>query len=174
MKAKLKDGNFTLWESDRAKLIIQGEETFLSLLSERRDRNVLSPYFLRDDPQPISNHRLIHGIGNADALVAVGPVRVGVAEEEVVPGNDEDFAFLQSFVEFLRGDRQAGKPEPEEQRTLAAVHVPLDVVAECFQCSLAGELAFFLIEWPDDFAAEAENLAGADERQSDLLADVRV
>ena len=106
--------------------------------------------------------------------MAVRPVFVRVTEEEVLAGDDEDFAFFQAFVEFLGGDRQAGKPEPEEQRALAAVHEPVDVVAEGVHRGLAGEPAFFLVERAHHLAAEAQDLAGLDQRQGDLLADVRV
>ena len=39
---------------------------------------------------------------------------------------------------------------------------------------LPGELAFLLVKRPYHLAAEAEDLSGPDERQGDLLADVRI
>ena len=106
--------------------------------------------------------------------MAVRPGFVVVAEEEVLAGDDEDFAFFQAFIEFLGGNRQPREPEPQEKRALAAVHEPLDVVAERLHRRLPGEFAFFLVKRPHHLAAEAEDLAGLDERQGDLLADVRI
>ena len=61
--------------------------------------------FLGDDSEAVADHGFVHGVGDPDTLVAVAPAFVSVAEEEVVAGDDEDFAFFQTIIKFLRGDR---------------------------------------------------------------------
>jgi len=100
-------------------------------------------------------------IGNAQAFVAVRPVIISFeSEETVVPGNHQYLASFEPLIEFHRGDRQSGKPQPQEQRALAAMHEPIHVIAERLVRRRAGEAAFCLVKWPDDLVAQTQDLSG--------------
>jgi hypothetical protein len=55
-------------------------------------------HFIGDDLEALAHHGLIHGVGDPDAFVPVGPVIVLVAEEEVVSWNDQHAARLEAAV----------------------------------------------------------------------------
>lgn len=134
--------------------------------------------FLGDGADAVAHGGLVHGVGNADALVGVRPVFFAVAVEEMVSGDDEHAAFFEPFVELLRGRWQAREPQPKEKRAFAGVHAPWfasgKLRTECLVRGGAGELAFFLIIRAHDIAAHREQLAGIEQGQGDLLAEAGV
>ena len=76
--------------------------------------------FFGNDLEAFADDRLGLGEGDAEALVGVGP-GFGEAEEEVVTGDDEDFAVFEALVEFGGGDGAVFEPEPEEEGAFAGV-----------------------------------------------------
>ena len=71
--------------------------------------------FLCDDGESVSNNGFLHGEGDADAFLAVAPVGVVTAEEEMFSGDDEDFAGFEALIEFGRCNGEIRKPEPQKQ-----------------------------------------------------------
>ena len=65
-----------------------------SVKSVRDNASLTFPNFFGDDFEAVADDGLVHGVGNADALVAVAPVGVLMAEEEMVAGDDEDLALF--------------------------------------------------------------------------------
>ena len=115
-------------------------------------------------------------MATAQAVIDIGAtaIRLVIAEEEVIACDDEDAALFQAFVEFADRDGEAGEPQPEEEGALAAVHVPLEGIAEGLVGGGAGEAAFFRVEWLHHVAAQLEDAAVFEQREHHLLADARV
>ena len=129
--------------------------------------------FFGDDLEAFADDGFGLGEGDAEALVGVGP-GFGEAEEEVVSGDDEDFAVFEALVEFGGGDGAVFEPEPEEEGAFAGVEGVGHAVAEGFAEEAVGELAFGLVEGADDVADAAGELVAFEEGEEEGLADVAV
>lgn len=129
--------------------------------------------FFGDDLEAFADNRLGLGEGDAEALVGVGP-GFGEAEEEVVTGDDEDFAAFEALVEFGGGDGAVFEPEPEEEGTFAGVEGIGDAIAEGVAQEAVGELALRLVEGTDDVARAAGELIAFEEGEEEGLTDVAV
>ncbi len=86
--------------------------------------------FPADDLQSRADVRFVHGKGNTQTLVAVGPVVRIVAEEKVFAGDHDYAATFQVFVDLAGGLSGILQPEPEEKRALALVEGPRAVGGE--------------------------------------------
>ena len=95
-----------------------------------------------DDSGSSCDGFVVHGIADANAFMAVRPIRAFEAEKEILSGNDEDPSFFQPFVELLRVDGKARQPEPEKEGTLGRVQPPRDMRR---QFALEGTSCFFAL-----------------------------
>ena len=131
--------------------------------------------FVGHDAEAFADDFLGLGEGDADALLAMGPAVVGrQTEEEVFAGDDQHAEFFESLVEFARGDRQLGKPQPEEERAFVGVHLVREAVGELGLNDFLGELRTPRVEGADRFLAESQEFAAGEQRAGDRLADVVV
>ena len=119
---------------------------------------------------------VFHGVADADAFLAVGPVLIvfGEAEKKVAAGDDEDFAGFEALVEVFGGDGEVFEPIPVEEGAFATMNRVGKVVGKVLFGGGEGFAGFFEVVGLDGVLAEVEELAVFDEGMDDSLADVVV
>jgi hypothetical protein len=78
-------------------------------------------HFFGDGGDALVERGFVLGNADADAFAGVGVVCGVKADEEGFAGDDEGAARFEALVQGLRGDGQAGEPEPEEDRAFGEV-----------------------------------------------------
>ena len=110
------------------------------------------------------HHLVIHGIGQADALLFVRPGVVIQARKEVATRDDQHAPLFEPAIEFLGGDGQTGKPQPQEERAFGLVNEIIDP-RQLLAQQRDGPPRFFLVVGAYHGPAEAGDRAGANQVQ---------